>query len=763
MKTPCLPRIEVLEQRIAPALTAASISLGALNGANGTTIVGAADLDGAGSSVSGIGDVNGDGFADLIVGASQASGGGSGCGSAFLIYGKGNLGPAVDVTLLDGTNGFAINGVGDGDRAGVSVGGAGDVNGDGFSDVIVGADFARGTNHLGAAYVVFGGANGGIAGTVSLSGLTGPNGFAMTSILKNSGTGSSVSTAGDLNGDGYSDVVIGAVSASQTGLAYVVYGNSGGFGATVPFSGLDGQNGFTRTGVGQNDFTGGSVSTAGDVNHDGYADLLVGATKAKTNGVAAGAAYLVYGGPSGSVVQPTIATGGKTATFTDLDGDLVTVKSSKGGMTKGAFDLLQPAGAKGARFLALDVTGIPTGSDVTITAKHSAAGGDDRVELGFLDSTAHRLGAVKIGGNVEQVKIGDNMSAALVAKSLTVQSLGKTAVPAHDTGKIAASTIAGKAGAITIQGDLTGVELDLGGAPSVVIGGSLIGDATPDSGLLGLSGFVPTVKIGHDVRAGEGSFSGTIFSSGKLGAITVGGSLLGSRTQFAGIGGSAGVAAVTIGHDLHDAEITSSSGSIGKVVIGGSFVGTFTNSVRQTKIACRGTLGSVLSKGDVVSTADREVIISGGGANVANATTDLAIGSVAVLGSVDRATILGGYDVEGSPLDGHAQIGKVSVQRNWAASSIVAGLKHGNGQAYNHFAAAGDTMIAAGQSKALARIASIVIKGTVSGTPVAGDHFGFAAQDIGALQIGATKFALKKNAADTIALGVTNDFSRREI
>ena len=306
--TPLPPAVAARE---APALFArtsnfpASIQLGALNGSDGTRLDGAALYDRAGRAVSEAGDVNGDGFADLIVGAPYADTNGSNAGTAYVLFGAGGgFAADLDLTTLTGTTGFRLTGAAGGDYTGDAVSGAGDVNGDGFDDLLIGALSAdpNGTNS-GAAYVVFGGASVGSTGTIALGSLNGSTGFRLTGVAALNQAGRAVSGAGDVNGDGFDDLLIGAPQAfpngQDTGAAYLIFGGASvGSTGTVALGALNGTTGFRLTGVAAGDYAGRAVSGAGDVNGDGFDDLLIGAPQADLNGASSGVAYLVFGGAS---------------------------------------------------------------------------------------------------------------------------------------------------------------------------------------------------------------------------------------------------------------------------------------------------------------------------------------------------------------------------------------------------------------------------------------------------------------------------------
>ncbi len=133
------------------------LDLTVLTPSDGFIIQGDSGLDQAGASVSAAGDVNGDGFGDLIVGAIGGDEGGANAGEAFVVFGKASGFGTIDLTTLTAAQGFVIIGDAGDDQAGFSVSAAGDVNGDGFDDMLVGAPFGNnGGTDAGEAYLVFG-------------------------------------------------------------------------------------------------------------------------------------------------------------------------------------------------------------------------------------------------------------------------------------------------------------------------------------------------------------------------------------------------------------------------------------------------------------------------------------------------------------------------------------------------------------------------------------------------------------------------------
>lgn len=228
-------------------------NISSLNGTNGFFIRGNSPKSLTGRSVSGAGDVNGDGIADVIVGAFPQF---FPVYNSFVVFGSREGFPSTLNTSsspLNGTNGFTIRGAGD------DVSGIGDINDDGFDDVIV-------SSYLGNNYVVFGRRES-FSATLDPLTLNGSNGFNINTPSLNFSSNNKVSSAGDVNGDGISDLIIGVSDAS-----YVVYGSRAGFSSNFDVSTLNGSNGFTIN-------SGYQVSSAGDINADGIDDLIVGGNK----------------------------------------------------------------------------------------------------------------------------------------------------------------------------------------------------------------------------------------------------------------------------------------------------------------------------------------------------------------------------------------------------------------------------------------------------------------------------------------------------
>jgi formylglycine-generating enzyme required for sulfatase activity len=249
--------------------------------------------DWAGYFVSSAGDVDGDGFGDILVGANRNDDGGNRAGKAYLILGA-SLGSSgtIDLSAAD----YSFVGENADDFAGVSVSSAGDVDGDGLADLLVGAyGNDDGGTAAGKVYLILG-ASLGSDSTIELSSAD----YSFVGENLGDGAGRSISSAGDVDGDGLDDILVGAYSnddgAINAGKTYLILGASLGSDSTIELSSAD----YNFVGENPGDYAGWSVSSSGDVDGDGLADLFVGAIYNDDGGDNAGKAYLILGASLGS-------------------------------------------------------------------------------------------------------------------------------------------------------------------------------------------------------------------------------------------------------------------------------------------------------------------------------------------------------------------------------------------------------------------------------------------------------------------------------
>ncbi len=441
----------------------ATLSLSALNGTTGFRLEGIAANDFTSRSVSSAADVNGDGFADLIIGAASRQYGATGAGKTFVVFGKSSgFSAVVDLNTLNGSNGFRLDGANAGDLAGNSVSSAGDINGDGYGDLILGASAADHTEatNVGDSYVIFG-KLGGFTAVIGLGTLNGTNGFRIPGLTSNDSTGHAVSSAGDVNGDGFDDFVVTAPYAdangrTDAGQVYVVFGKSSSFGAELDLSALNGSNGFRLNGISPNDAAGFSASSAGDVNGDGFDDLVIGARYADPNGRnLAGQSYVVFGKSSGFSASINLSTLDGASGFringTDAEDRFGHSVSNAGDLNGDGFDDLIISSPS-----ANTTVGSLTGESYVLFGGNFTGGPETKVGT----STANTLTATR-GAEAIDILIGAQGNDILISDGGADVLRGGQGNDLFQISNLTFQIIAGGTGTDTLRLDGSGIHLNL--------------------------------------------------------------------------------------------------------------------------------------------------------------------------------------------------------------------------------------------------------------------------------------------------------------
>ncbi len=272
------------------------LELSDLDGQNGFTIKDNPGYTAFGFSISSAGDLNADGYDDIVIGANNDESHDRDSGAVYVVFGGAQSNPLLQISDLDGTNGFELLSETKDGFFGTSVSNAGDINEDGVDDLITCAPGAD------SCYVVYGSSNANaFPASFNVSSLDGSNGFRIynSRFFESGGMGGVVASAGDVNNDGLDDVLIGAPGgdggALNTGVTFVVFGNENGFGDQFNLATLDGTNGLKLFGVAAYDISGFSLNGLGDINGDDIDDFVIGAPSADVNGEHSGSAYVIFG------------------------------------------------------------------------------------------------------------------------------------------------------------------------------------------------------------------------------------------------------------------------------------------------------------------------------------------------------------------------------------------------------------------------------------------------------------------------------------
>ena len=414
----------------------------------------------------------------------------------------------------------------------------------------------------------------------------------------------------------------------------------------------------------------------------------------------------------------TISADKKTATYIDIDGDFVTLKSPTGNFQPGDFTFA--VGEKGSRLDVLDISLASRGTafekaSLTLTATPKAGQGDSFANVGFINATGIDLGSVSINGDITKIIAGnantDRKSPGLA--SLTVQSMG-----AFDR-STPQSLITGPVGKFTVKSDIDGATLRVssGGIGALTIGGDLRGGGDDFNGLIEASGDIGSVSIRGSIIGASFDHNGAIESGGNIGKVFVGGSIRCGIPGFLGgsISAAGNIGAITISTDIGG--FITAGGNIASLFVGGSVRGS-SNSDGGGFVSAGGTLGNVTIVGSLIGEAGDEsgriqsggnmgaVKIGGnirGGAGVDSGTlhSDRNIASITIGGSVigGSALFAGTISANNATAGGNPTIGAVKISGN---------LEGGGGYR-------------AGSIFADSFIASVTIGGSVTSTGVYGE------------------------------------------
>ncbi|MGB8169937.1 MAG: hypothetical protein WCF18_20710, partial [Chthoniobacteraceae bacterium] len=359
------------------------------------------------------------------------------------------------------------------------------------------------------------------------------------------------------------------------------------------------------------------------------------------------------------------------------DGDAVTITTSKGTNADLAAIVTVEDTGLGKELQRVDFSlnaPVFAGTNLTVTAKPTTAGGDGLVNVGFIDATAANggtaldLGTVSIRGDLGRVEAGDASTGTTAVKSLSVQSMGEFGTSTQQAGSTLTSIINGALGSLKVVGNMRDAfVVTIGGLDgkvgSVTIGGSIIAGGLSITGPMGL------VKIGGNLEGGGDPVTGLIVALDTLAGVTVGGSLLG-------------------GSGSSEAGEISSVGAMGPVKIGGNIVGG--EGGRSGRVTSEATIASITVGGS---------LLGGLGNRSGQIEVVGAIGSIKIGGNIE-----GGVHTDSSGLQGIGYIQAGRIGSLFVGGSITAGKNFGP-----------STLIDSGAVRVFDDLGTVVVKGSLIG------------------------------------------------
>ncbi len=405
--------------------------------------------------------------------------------------------------------------------------------------------------------------------------------------------------------------------------------------------------------------------------------------------------------------EVTLLAHGKKAQFRDVDGDLVTISTSRGAFTTNDFYLI-PEGL-GARLVFLDISFRPefAGANIGIKAARSVRGGDGLVNVSNFEATGVDLGNVLIDGDVSSFHAGDSDAATAGVNGLNVVSIGEF----EGFGDI---QVTGAMNSLKVRTDVTDTEITISGGPTANLS---------------------KVKITGSVLATD------IEVDGGISAFTVFGNVIGTSLIAEGSIGA-----------ISNATTPGKFRYSGGVVVKGSVLGG--------DIGTNGDLANFRVSGDVQGT----LVSARGDLVTPDLLTAQTMGALTIGGRASHSDFLLGYDLDLNSVNPDVQLDKVTVTGGWVGSNLAVGAEQG---ADGFLGTADDTLIEGGNATITSGIAALVIKGAAYGTPgQSGDFYGIAAEEIVKGKIALATLPLSAGAGNDLGptlLGVSFDFAVHEV
>jgi len=430
-----------------------------------------------------------------------------------------------------------------------------------------------------------------------------------------------------------------------------------------------------------------------------------------------------------SRIAPASLTG-RVLSYTDLDGDKVTISFSKGTLSSANFTFDNAFGGTGTQQLQrIDVSGVTDieGSNISVKVVRGE-GGDGVAHIGEIIATGRDLGVVKTKGDLGKIVAGNDTLPAPAIKSLTIGSYGMLDGTTQPAGSNQSSPISGDLPKLTILGDVSGGAINVNGdVTNLKVGGSIIGGPFASDGRILAINVAKLTVGGSIIGGGPDSQSGSLFLTGNVGTLRIAGSIIGGTPASDPVGAQVRVV-----------------GSVGKFIVGHDIRGV-SGAGSQDAIEVGRTVGSFTVGGNITAPAGKETAVYL--ANMVN-VPGTAVGSITVAGSVQNAVIGVGAD-----LNRPVTLDRITIGGSLINSRIVVGASFGS----DMITGTGDDVI-----NAASQLNSIVIKGTVFGTIGGTDSFFIEAGRIGSATLSGRSVPVG-NGGNLIAVSFSSDVFLKDV